>query len=164
MKKFKNKRVLTITAILLVLVASAGLAGAFFSDYEHAIGQATFTLGNNTSIDEKVQGKEKTISIHNNGEGDAFVRMAVYGPDEMTFPEDKIGKGWNKHDDGFWYYEIVLPEGGDTNTIVASIDEVPLTVDLSELDVIVVHEAVPVMYNEKGEPDMNASWAAANNQ
>lgn len=159
MKKFKSKKVLTIAAILLVLVASAGLAGAFFSDYEHAIGQATFALGGDTTIEETVQGEEKTISIHNRGDGDAFVRVSVYGPDEMTFPT--VGDGWRQAKDGFWYYQDVLPADGDTSTIIASIDGVPVSVDLSEFDIIVVHESVPVVFDAEEQADFEESWKAA---
>ena len=159
MKRFKNKKVLTIAAILLVLVTSVGLAGAFFSDYEHAIGQATFALGGDTTIEEDVKGAEKTISIHNRGDGDAFVRVSVYGPDEMTFPT--IGDGWRKATDGFWYYQDVLPAGKDTSAIVASVEDVPISVDLSEFDVIVVHESVPVVYDADEKADFEASWAEA---
>lgn len=159
MKKFKNKKVLTIAAILLVLVTSVGLAGAFFSDYEHAIGQATFALGGDTTIDEHVDGTEKTISILNRGDGDAFVRVSVYGPDEMTFPT--VGDGWRKAKDGFWYYQNVLPADKATSTIVASISEVPVSVDLAEFDVIVVHESVPVVYDTEEKADFAASWGEA---
>ena len=142
-----------------MLVASAGLAGAFFSDYEHAIGQATFTLGGDTTIEEQVQGEEKTISIKNRGEGDVFVRVSVYGPDEMKTPT--ADPGWRQAKDGFWYYQDVLPADGSTSTIKATVDGIPVSIDLSELDIIVVHESVPVVYNTDGEADFAASWAGA---
>jgi len=161
MKKFRNKKILTIAAILLVLVTAVGLAGAFFSDYEHAIGQATFTLGGDTTIEEEVTDTEKTIKILNRGDGEAFVRLCVYGPDEMVVTP---GEGWSKGDGGFWYYNQVLPSGGETSSIVASIANIPVTVDLSEFDIIVVHESVPVVYDTEGKADMQASWAAASGQ
>lgn len=158
MKKSINKKVLTIAAVLLVLVTAVGLAGAFFSDYDHGIGKSTVNIGGNTVIEEDVQGTQKTIKIHNNGDGEVFVRLSIYGPDDMTVtPED----GWSEGEDGFWYYQDVLPAGADTSQIVADIANVPLTVDLSELDIIVVHQSVPVIYDAEGNPDMAASWAAA---
>lgn len=162
MKRFKNKRVLTIAAIVLVLAASAGLAGAFFSDYEHAIGQATFTLGGDTTIEEDFDGINKIITIQNRGEGDVFVRVSVFGPEEMTV---SAGEGWQQGSDGFWYFQNVLPSGKAMNeekeSIKASIDNVPVTVDLSEMDIIVVHESVPVVYDADGKADFAASWAGS---
>ena len=163
MKRFRNKKVLTIAAILLVLATSVGLAGAFFSDYEHAIGQATFTLGGDTTIEEKVHDTEKTITIHNRGEGDVFVRVSVFGPEEMTV---SAGEGWQQGSDGFWYYQNVLPFSGSeekdmTPPLEASIKDVPVSVDLSELDIIVVHESVPVVYDADGKADFAASWAGS---
>ena len=159
MKKTMNKKVLAIAAILLVLVAAVGLAGAFFSDYDHGIGQATINIGGETTIEESVKGAQKTIQIHNKGEGEVFVRVAIYGPEEegMTVT---AGEGWSKSD-GFWYYTKVLPAGGDTSSIVADISGVPLTVDLSELDILVTHQSVPVVYDAEGKADMAASWATA---
>lgn len=169
MKRFRNKKVLTVAAVLLVLVTAVGLAGAFFSDYEHAIGQATFQLGGNTTIEEEVKGLEKTITIHNNGEGDAFVRVSIFGPEADEANGIKgmtvsAGDGWSEGEGGFWYYQNVLPKDGDTTAIIASIADVPVTVDLSELDIIVVHESVPVVYDTEGNADMAASWKAAANQ
>ena len=160
MKKFKNKKVLTIAAILLVLAVSVGLAGAFFSDYDHALGQATFSLGGNTVIEEQVIDLEKTITIHNKGDGEVFVCVSIYGPDGMTVTP---GEGWSEAD-GVWYYQDVLPAGGDTSSIVASIAGLPVTVDLSEFDIIVTHVSVPVVYDADGNADFDASWAAADGQ
>lgn len=157
MKKLINRKVLTIAAVLLVLVTAVGLAGAFFSDYDHGIGKSTVTIGGNTVIQEDVHGTQKTIKIHNNGDGEVFVRLSIYGPEEMTVAP---GDGWSKDGD-FWYYQDVLPAGADTSQIVADIANVPLTVDLSELDVVVVHQSVPVVYDTEGNADMAASWAAA---
>lgn len=160
MKKLINRKVLTIAAVLLVLVTAVGLAGAFFSDYDHGIGKSIVNIGGNTTIEEDVQDKQKTIMIHNNGEGEVFVRLSIYGPEAegMTVTP---GDGWSKDEDGFWYYQNVLPAGADTSQIVADIANVPLTVDLSELDIIVVHQSVPVVYDAEGNADMAASWAAA---
>lgn len=160
MKKFKNKKVLTIAAIFLVLAVSVGLAGAFFSDYDHALGQATFSLGGNTVIEEQVQDLEKTITIHNKGDGEVYVRVSVYGPDGMDV---RPGEGWSGGN-GVWYYQDVLPAGGDTTSIVASVKDLPVTVDLSEFDIIVTHVSVPVVYDADGNADYDASWAAANGQ
>lgn len=159
MKKAMNKKVLAIAAILLVLVTAVGVAGAFFSDYDHGVGQATINIGGQTTIDENVQGAQKTIKIHNNGGGEVFVRVAIYGPEDKGMTVT-AGTGWNKNGD-FWYYQNVLPAGGDTSAIVADISKVPVTVDLSELDIIVTHQSVPAVYDVEGKADMAASWAAA---
>lgn len=162
MKRSMNKKILAIAAILLVLVTAVGVAGAFFSDYDHGVGQATINIGGQTTIDENVQGAQKTISIHNNGGGEVFVRVAIYGPEDKGMTVT-AGEGWSKSGD-FWYYQNVLPASGDashTSPIVADISGVPVTVDLSELDIIVTHQSVPAVYDAEGKADMAASWAAA---
>ncbi len=163
MKKRHNIKVLMVAAVLLVAMAGVGLTGAFFSDYEHAAGKAGLSLGGQTSIEEKVHDTEKTIKIKNNGEGDVLVRLSIFGPKpEGDIPGMTITaeNGWIEGDDGFWYYQEVLPAGGETSSIIASIKGVPVSVDLSELDIIVVHESQPVVYDADGNADMQ--WKGAN--
>ncbi len=164
MKKFKSKKVLMIAAIILVFTATAGITMAFFSDYEHAVGKATFTLGGQTEIHESVKDTEKTIVIHNKGEGDVLVRLSIFGPKpdgDKPGVTVKPGEHWSfNKNDGFWYYQAVLPAGEDTTPIIASIEGIPVSADLSEFDVIVVHESQPVVYDKAGNAVLQ--WKGAN--
>lgn len=157
MEKLKNRKFLICVAVLLVLFVSTQTAMAYFSDYEHALGEAQISLTDNTVIKEEVVDNVKHIQIQNlivKGQGsDVLVRVAVYGPDEMTV---NPGANWEKHGD-FYYYTKILPPGDENSTdnltteITASIEKVPVSLSNQDMEIIVVHESVPVVYDASGE-------------
>ena len=85
MKAVKRRTILLVVAIALVLSMTVGLAMAYFSDSTEAEGGLTVTLGGETKIDEDQYDDHKDIRIENIGDTDVVVRVAVYGPTEITF-------------------------------------------------------------------------------
>ncbi|MFR0951711.1 MAG: hypothetical protein ACLSGK_02295 [Lachnospiraceae bacterium] len=61
--------------------------------------------------------------------------------------------GWTAGDDGYWYYDEVLPAGKETKTELnikytfPSGDDKP-----EEFNIVVIQECTPVLYKEDGTP------------
>ena len=160
MKKLRNKKFALICAVVLTLMVSSGVTLAYFSDYEIALGEAKIKLAYQTEIHEDVSKTEKTITIKNTSDeetgGDVVVRVAIYGPDKMDVP---ACKGWTeKKADGYYYYKSILKPGEESSPITANIEDIPKTIDLSEMEIIVVHESAPVVYDSQGKVQKPDGW------
>ncbi len=161
MKKLSNKKIALICAVVLTLLASTGATLAYFSDYEAALGEAKVLLSDRTEIEEELQDNEKTIRIVNTskeGEGaDVVVRVAIYGPDKM---EVSLGEGWTtKQADGYYYYNGILKPQEKTTDIKASVKNVPKTIDVSDLEIIVVQESEIATYDSAGNVQTPKGWS-----
>lgn len=117
-------RRLLVFASLLVVFLGIGATTAWFTDIEAAIN--VFTVGENSiTIDEDLVGlSKKNISITNTGNIPVYVRMAVDVPEGITYIDGenveqtlsftfdpKEPKDWTYEEDGYWYYNHVLPAG-----------------------------------------------------
>ena len=152
MKTVRRNTILLTIALVLVLSLAIGLTMAYFSDHTEAKGGVTVTLGGETTIDEEQGDGYKIIKINNTGSTDVVVRVAVYGPGEITFSN---ANGWTQSGD-YVYYTKVLPAGQSTSAIRASWDEVDTDDDY---DVVVIHESEQAVYNEDGTVQAPAGWA-----
>ena len=145
-------------ALLAVLVLSASLAagvGAYFSDYETALGEVTLHLSGQTEIKESVADGKKTVSIVNSGESAVVVRAAIYGPDimEISFQNED---DWDTTQADYYYYTKVLAPGEETSEIYATVnitdptdeEKAALATLGDQFEVIVVHESAPAVYDE----------------
>lgn len=148
----RNKIMVMALSLILCLTVSIGLATAYFTDYEAAKGGAVLHLNGQTEIEEKLDGKNKTISVHNVGETDMVTRVKIIGDAKhMTVT---LGSDWSElQSDGWYYYTKVLKcnpgspaEGDSTSTIKAEIT-VNGKEDIKDFDIIVVHESARVVYD-----------------
>lgn len=145
-------------ALALVLVGTAGLreAMAYFTTYVRAAGGYTVTLGYETEIEEDVRDMTKHIVISNTGETDCYVRVKVFSGSTFDIAFSTEG-GWSLADDGYWYYDSILPVGGNTSELLAA---VTVPEDYTDtFNIVVVQECTPVLYDEAGEP--YADWERA---
>lgn len=158
MKTRKRIIVLTLCAAILVVLASVGGALAYFSDYDHAIGQATLHMNGETRIDEGSSDSEKNIVIENTGDAAVVVRVAVYGPDQMQIPDSVTG--WEKQGDFYYYQDILQPGEKTADAINASIE---LT-DREKAEfgdsfsISVVHESALVVFDDNGQVQKPSGW------
>lgn len=151
-------------ALLAVLVLSASLAageGAYFSDYETALGEVPVYLSGQTEVKESVADGKKTISIINTGNSTVVVRVAVYGPDIMQVSFEK-DNDWDEtqYDEasksGYYYYKSVLAPGEATSEIYAEVniknptdkEKAALATLGDQFEIIVVQESAPAVYDE----------------
>ena len=142
MKSGRLKLIIAVLAVILALSASSGVALAYFSDYEPALGERTLLLNDETQIEEEVTDTEKTIKIVNTGKSAVVVRVAIYGPEGMKVEADSH---WKKSGD-YYYYDQVLAPGESTTSIKASIADIPVTADMEEFEIIVNHESAIATY------------------
>ncbi len=153
----KNRKLLTvIIAAILCMTVSVGIAVAYFTDYESARGGAVLKLTGQTEIQEEVKDNQKIVKIENVGETDMIVRVMVYGDERyLEVPE---AKNWKKGEDGAYYYSSILKPGESTDPeLLANIKEHEPG-DESTFDVIVVHEANRVIYDEDQKLEVPAGW------
>ena len=140
----KNNRLLIAAfSLMLCLIVNVGITVAYFTDYEDARGGAVLHLSGRTEIEEKVDGKEKTISIKNVGDTDTVTRVMVVGEKvEVTLDGNWTGP----EEDGWYYYKKVLTKGKSTSPIKAEV-KVSGSEELKDYDIIVVHESQRVAYD-----------------
>jgi predicted ribosomally synthesized peptide with SipW-like signal peptide len=147
MKKRNVLRMICLAAALVVL--SGAVCYAYFTDYEEAKGGAVVQLNGKTEIHEDADKDGKVLEIENTDETDVIVRVGIYG-DFMTVDADKAD--WTKGEDGFWYYNKILPAGGKTGKINVTIDKEKAGDMEDDFDIVVVHESARVLY-EGTEPN-----------
>ncbi len=126
---------------------------AYFTTYASAKGGYELQAGTETEIEEEILELTKHIRIVNTGEGDCFVRVKVLaGSLTPVSCLDNSGK-WTLGEDGYWYYQDILPPKAATEELVATI-EVPEGMEdmMDSFDVMVIQECTAVLYQEDGTP------------
>jgi len=146
MRKISGKICAALLSALLLSATIAAAAGAYFSDYETALGEVTLNLSGQTRIDEEVNEGEKTISITNTGDATVVVRLAVYGPGKMTVEFDDAD--WEKNGDYYYYKKVLAPNETTSSAVTATME---LTDEEKEMigdsfDIVVVHESATAVY------------------
>ncbi len=154
----KKMRTFWLGAAALLLVGSLSIpeAMAYFTTYVRAEGGYEITLGSRTDIHEDVSNMTKEITICNTGEAECYARVKVFSGSRIgiTYTADEA---WSQKEDGYWYYETILPAGGSSSALHAKM-VLPSEDFKDSFNVIVVQECTPVLYKEDGTP--YADWNA----
>lgn len=155
-KLHKKPLVLAAAAIALTGFLTVGSAMAYFTTYATAGGGVKMNMGFTTTVpDEKIDEKGKHVTIINKGDYDCFVRVKAFAPVALTYlaPDG----GWQAGDDGYWYYESVLPAGETTKQELNISYQFPSGDEkASEFNVVVIQECTPVLFDENG--NAYADW------
>lgn len=162
----KSKKTVLAAAIAFGLVAgiSAGSASAYFTTYATARGGRTIHLGNRSQVREEFSQWTKHISLENTGDTESYVRVKVFAG--SVYGLEYTGSGqWSEGEDGYWYYEEILPPGGVTDVLDVQItlptvtDEAGNQIAYTEdFNVVVIQECTAVRYREDGTA--YADWDA----
>lgn len=143
-----------VLAAALVLGASSGPAAAYFTTYVTAQGGYTLHLSQRQVLPhEEVDTNRKSITVQNTGEQACYVRVRVVSGQVTTVTY--TGAGWSDGGDGYWYYADPVEPGAITGALTAAIDlpdpgpEVQIP-EGTTLNVVVVSECAPVLYDEAG--------------
>lgn len=158
-------KVLGMSAAALAMTAALTIESsmAYFTTYVSAGGSEVIRLGAQTEIHEEVEKMIKHIQIENTSDNDCFVRVKVlWGTTFLNVSiTDKDGSGnWYDGGDGYWYYKPVLKAHQLTSVLDAKI-ELPDGFDKDSFNVIVLHECIPVVYDDNGNPDWQLSLNAS---
>lgn len=165
----KNKRILlALLALALAVATVLPAAMAYFTTNAQATGSRPLKLGGSTTIEEKMAGWVKEITISANADSQPmWVRARAY-PEALASITGE--GGWVDGKDGWWYFTTPLanPQTGDakTQTTVLKAEVIPVKVEEvgqipDGFDVTVVYESAPVLYGTDGErlPYQDA-WSA----
>ncbi len=164
----KRNIILAILVVVLICSSSIGTALAYFTANDEVKGVATLNIGNETEIKETVDKMEKTLSIKNtaaSGTKPVFIRARAYCTSDATLTY--TGTGWSNTPDyaddsktGFYYYSSALygQETAESLTIKITIDSTKEYEDGDEVNVAVVYESVPAVFDADGNPDLATAW------
>ena len=158
MRKFLKKKTVWLTAVAVALAGSMTIhsAIAYFTTYATASGSHPISIGSKTEIVEEFDNWTKHIQIQNTGENECFVRVKVFCGSQFTVQFSGEAGAWEERDDdGYWYYNDVLPAGGMTKELLA---EITIPEDLKDsFNVVVIQECTQVLYKDDGTP--YADWS-----
>lgn len=164
MKNSKKTVLAASVALGLAAGISAGSASAYFTTYATARGGHTIRLGNRSQVREEFSQWTKHISLENTGDTESYVRVKVFAG-SMYGLEYGGSALWSEGEDGYWYYEEILPAGAATDVLDVQItlptvtDEAGNQIAYTEdFNVVVIQECTAVRYREDGTP--YADWDA----
>ena len=152
MKSLSRKTIFILLAAAIVLTITAGAAWAYFTDYDQMAGTATVYLEGQTEIEEEVTDTSKTVSVKNTGTADVIVKVMIYGPSGMTVEGSPDWEITDNGDGSFTaYHRSILESGDETASIIAKIDNIPVTPENSDVEIIVLQEcrAAAFDYNNR---------------
>ncbi len=165
--RFVKQAAAPLLAAVMVLGAWVGPSASYFTTYVTAEGGYTLELSQRKVLThEEVDANVKNISVQNVGEQECYARVRVVASDPVAVTYS--GSGWSDGGDGYWYYAGPLQPGELTGVLAAAINlptespERPIP-EGTELNVVVVSECAPVLYDDSGAAKGNGpayeGWA-----
>lgn len=155
----KNKMLVVLVSLVLVLLVSVPSALAYFSTYTITKGTKTIHIEDSTQINEIVEDWTKKIVLKaDSGSDYVFVRVKIFAPDYISDVLTISGKDWKKDGD-YFYFKKAINNGNETEQLNVMIDSTKLPNDSKEGDefhIIVVYESVPASYDSNNQ--MYADW------
>jgi len=151
--KFK----LSFLILIMLLAVYVPSTLSYFFTYTKAEGTVTVELFDDSTMEECVHNTIKEISVTADEESDPiFVRVKTFAPSDVMV--DSETAGWNRKDDGYWYYGApIAGTSSDYKQLFASNADINFDValpsteenDFEEGDnrhVVVIYEATPALY------------------
>lgn len=118
----KNKKVLIISIIMILILIMSGTVYAYFTTYAEASGNVTFIFNDTEiAVTSKLENGKLNINIENIGDEDTFVRAKVLIPDYAKVSSNSAN--WTLKTDGYWYYDKVLETGNKSTTLQLMIEK-----------------------------------------
>ncbi len=166
MKNMGKRIVAVAMASVLAVVAVAGSAYAYFTDFVKTEGQRELVFGYSTETHEDISDDgTKTITISNTAITEAMVRVIIFGADmddPQGLTEIVAGGNWSdpKHaSDGsgyiYEYTKVLAPvgqEGSTTEPLQIKLNKPEGQSGLEEFQVIVIGQCSPVAYDDNDRP------------
>lgn len=148
-------KLLVLVALALALTTILPSALAYFTDNDFWAGDlGALQLGSSTTVEEKMDGWVKEVSVTNSGAQAVFLRVKVFADVDTEFE----GGEWTDADSNGWRYYKKPFEVNATETVRVPIKsdngytgmpELPGT-DADPFEVTVVFETIPVQYDSNG--------------
>ena len=147
MKALLKKKSVLIAALAVLLIGTGVAATLAYLSSETPTLTNTFTVGNvTTEIDEPFEPItntefKKEPSVKNTGENDCYVRARVVASPEDALELTGFSNNWTYNEgEGYYYYNSVLPSGGQTDAIFKKVEVKDTSID--GFEVTVYQEAV----------------------
>ena len=164
MRNNRKRSLIALLAVVMLLSGTLGLTAAYFSDVDPYIGEAKLILKGKTEIHEGDKDTEKNIQVENVGEVPVFVRVQLFGPDQLEITVDN--KTWIKGDDGYYYYCRILQAKPDEpyitpkDTLVGTVSVTPKqAAELGDsFTVTAVQECSTIIYDDNNEAQPMLGW------
>lgn len=163
----KNLKVFAALVVVVFGVMAISRSLAYFTSEKDHDSQYQFSMID-TSITEEFEKESENVYVKNprivnKGESDAVVRVYVEvsnstQKDNIKFL-DKEGNPINpdredwiyNEDDGYFYYQHILPTGATTSTLFDKVEIIHVD-KMEDFDIIVYSEAIQtVIYDENGQ-------------
>ena len=124
MKRFMKNKTVWLTAAAVIMAGSMTIHGAlaYFTANASAQGGHPISLGAKTEITEDFSDWTKHIVIANTGENDCYVRVKVFSGSQFEVEFSGEDGAWSQGDDEYWYYSSIVPAGGSTSELLATIN------------------------------------------
>ena len=157
-KLHKKPLIMAVATLALTGTLAVGSAMAYFTTYSTAGGGVKMNMGFTETVPkEEVDKDGKHITIENTGDYNCFVRVKAFAPVEVGRSYNAPYGGWPAGDEGYWYYDDVLPAGKTTEQELNITYKFPEGNDKpEEFNIVVIQECTPVLYKEDGTP--YADW------
>ena len=160
MRNNRKRSLIALLTAVMLLSGTIGLTAAYFSDVDPHIGEAQLILKGKTIINEGPVDTEKNVTIKNVGEVPVYVRVQLFGPDQLDIAVDT--STWIKGDDGYYYYSKILQPGQETpkDKLVGTIELDPKTAaEMGDsFTVTAVQECSTIIYDENNKPQPMLGW------
>ena len=160
---------LAAVALLSVLAAGIGGAGAYFTDRAEGSQNHTVRLGDSTTVQENTVDWSKQVTITNSATSDqaVWVRAQAFAGSDIQGDLKYGGTGWTTEADANgWYYYASPVQPGQTAAVLnvqlpdQKIKEKEADEGL-KFNVIVVYETTPALDIDGTETAQTADWTAA---
>lgn len=173
----KKYFVLMLLIAALVFSASIGGALAYFSTYTTAKGGYPVILDNNPEPKEEYENGVKSLTIENKGDGPIFVRAKAIATEGVNLTYQP-GENWTSENlggstgTGYYYYSKAL-ENKDATAALKTTTALNITITFpahpvtdenaqfaigDEMNVLVLFESVPAVYNSDGTEAFELAW------
>ena len=162
--------ILSLLALVLIVCAMVQPALAYFTANTQADGKIPIYFERKTTIEEKVDGMHKAVTIKNTG-GDhpeyavpVWVRARAYVGQEYLQYLEVSGDRWSEGSGGWWYYAVPVPVGESAAVLNVALVDMPVDNGVEhqfkDINVAVVYESITTYYNEDGSfrPYTAADW------
>lgn len=160
--------ILSLLALVLIICAMVQPALAYFTAHTQADGAKSLYFERETTIEEKVTGLKKEVTIRNTGGAHpeyavpVWVRARAFVGGQYDL--EISGTDWSKSGD-WWYYATPVPVEGATAPLYVELKNLPVVdeaeLQFKDINVAVVYESITTYYNEDGtfRPYTAADWS-----
>ena len=156
----KAVKILTIAALLSIVIAGIGSAGAYFSTYVEAKGMKQIHLGDTTTFKEEINGTQKILTVTNSSESPqaVWVRAKGFAPSASDAELSYSGDNWKLVNGYYQYGAPVLPGNSTDPALTISIEgDWPEAEIGKDFNVVVIYETTPAV--QDGEDNyLDPDW------